>query len=752
MYFRPELIGDKNVDYSIYTLDATEGLAGDLYEGQGLLSWGLSQPLRLAKVVSGFIKPSLSGTVLEVRMKLSQVCQSSQQDFITSMQSFERISRTLPATFDYSNWNEFMKHATIGGTNQANVPTKPAIRGSSSGQINTLQRARELAARQTPQGMSAQLKTARQQQHSQQRHARLIAQQAAAKQSSSNIPPSQPQQQRRADSQEGDGPLPEPASPQLVTPSSPPQMKIFAPPPQGVARSNSLPTTNGSESGLALPPLAKFSTIGGTDPIDDSGVRGRKRKANEMTSSVIDYGHIPVFSPSKAVNAAKNSIGAVQLLFKSKSPTDSGASSPANMHADYGSKGKDPPNSAISSKGVARAQPKKEAVSDTGVLSGPNLSGLQRSDAELLKALEDGQPIKFCYNCGNIQTKGNWRQLTVNGEKHSLCNACGVYWKTRNKMRPEKLWGRNRQESLRLDFPARSGPVQQDLTSQQPLVSSSDSAQYDHSVVAQTSPAKKHDHQGAQQRIRETRSSPAQARMQRLTNGPRLIPEPQSGATNKTRSGTPPRETLHELQVNTPQPPPSPSPASGNGFEDLVALLQTPKKSFTAKVMSSPSPWRSMFTMLDDVQKEGPDSPSRQKLDKFLEDLGMTNGSGNLNFDFNAIANFPLSPTAQGNLDSIASFMSSPPGMEFFTSSGLEHDNSTPEDQEQPMSARKADWRSKVTPQKSGTGGGGQDADGEESLFTPKKRNTRSQPGSVSRSLRSAGAAYGEQMFGGALR
>lgn len=499
------------------------------------------------------------------------------------------------------------------------------------------------------------------------------------------------------------------------------------------------------ENNSQTPQLARFTSTGAPVLRPENASRGLKRKASDLDS--FDMSSRPRdFSPSKALNAAKNKVGAVQQLFKSRSPRDS-TQSPGPTVLDKLQQIRDRPENsldlALSHNSTVVKEDSLPVKQSSQKLPVPRP---QRNDAELLKALEEGQPIKFCYNCGNIQTKGNWRQLTLDGAKHSLCNACGVYWKTKNKMRPEKLWKRDKSD---MDFPAQSSRIPHDVSSQYQTPLPSD---VDHSELRQmvrTSPLKGCEQSTFQQRARETRSSPAPSKK-------RSVPRSDRVASQNVRHGTPPRETLQELQVNTPQPPPSPSPASGTGLEDLVALLQTPKKSFSSKMLSSPSPWRSMFTLLDDVQKEGPSSPSRQKLDKFLEDLGMTGGPGGMNFDFTSIANFPLSPLAQGNLDSLASFMSSPPAI-FTSSAGLENDNSTPEDLDQALPVGKSPNRYNRTPEKkcnrNGAGGANDVAGHEESdsLFTPRKHNTRSRPGSVQRSLRSAGAAFGEQMFGAAL-
>lgn len=515
-----------------------------------------------------------------------------------------------------------------------------------------------------------------------------------------------------------------------------------------------MPTNTLPDSGYALPPLAKFTSTGTETPPEILYARGTKRKASELNSSGNGPARTKEFSPSKAVNAAKNNVGAIQQLFKPHSAggTTSINSGPTVLERLQNARDANARQTSLTPAAIASG--KVEPIKSPFIPARAAQPASQRTDADLLKALEDGQPIKFCYNCGSIHTRGNWRQLNLNGGKHSLCNACGVYWKTKGKMRPEKLWDRHKQDPMKMGFPARSGSITKQLAPSRHIAAPLNSDvghPSDVSSVVQTSPVKGNDHQNFQQLARATRSSPLQST--HMTAGLNLKDIPRSHEVN--RPSTPVRGKLHELQVNTPQLPPSPSPASGNGLEDLVALLQTPKKSFSAKALSSPSPWRSMFTLLDDVQKDGPDSPSRHKLDKFLEDLGMSNATGGMNFDFSAIANFPLSPAAQDNLDSLASFMSSPPGMGIFTSStGLENDNSTPEDIDLPLSAQKKLLQTdKVTPKKdSGAQELYQHFEESDSLFTPKKYNTRSRPGSVQRGLRSAGVTFGENMFGGELK
>ena len=644
---RPELIGDKSTDYSIYTLDATEGIEGDLFEGQGLLSWNLARPTNPTKAVSGMLKPSLSGQVIEVRMKLSQVTSTTQADFVQSIQTYERIARTLPATFDNANWSEFMRHASaVIAPSQSKI--KPLVRKPTA-PINTLQKARELAARQTPQGMSAQLLAARQQQATSQMHAQRIAQQAAAQ----TVPV-------QKGNQDSDGPMPD-DSPQLPTPSSPPQMRTFVHPP---ARSNSMPAADT----FALPPLAKFNTTG-----DEA--RGVKRKAGDMVSDSV----VPTFSPSKATNAARNKFGEVQQLFKSAELNDK----PTVMDKLQ----------KLRESNMART---------TAKISPPTQQPLQKNDVELLAALKEGKPIKYCYNCGTISTKGNWRALIVGETKQNLCNACGVYYKNKKMMRPPNLWKPLGPQSKTFQaFPAHSNSLQtkqaEEMT--QPL----------------TSPASGND--VFRQRARAIQSSPAPATKRGARPFPTALPKSSQNAKDE-RPFTPEKnEVLHEIHLNTPPGPISPSPASGGPLEDLVALLQTPKKTFSSKMLSSPSPWRSMFTSFPE------ESPGKHKIDKFLEELGISGAA----FDLNA---FQLSPTTEN----MASFMSSPPSLGLFTSSAGE-ENLTPEDQVAPQQAG-------CTPEHLLDG---------DSLFTPRKPTTRSDTNSAQRNLRSAGKRFGESMFGQAL-
>lgn len=686
-------------------------------------------------------------------MKISPVGSSSQQDFITSMQNFERLSKTLPATFDYSNWTEFMKHTTPGKqasiSQGAQATTTKANRATTTARYNTLHRTKELQARQqSAQGMAAQLKTTKQQQNVQQKHARLIAQQAAASQATSQVKVAAKRQtepqQKCATSQEGDGPLPE--SPPEPAPSSPPQMKTFAPPPPVAMRSMSLPTHTALDSGYAPPGLTKGTSTGSQTP---SGVHARstKRKAAELNSSGGSTTRASHFSPSKAINAAKNNIGAVQQLFKTHTPGSSSGDSPApTILEKLQSTGPAAQSAQASSKASKGSGPAK-LPSDSGK---GGRSNLQRTDEDCVKLLADKQPLKYCFNCGNIRTKGNWRQFTTTDNcSHNLCNACGVYWKTKGTMRPEKLWNRNRQDALKKEFPPRSGSTNHSLLPLQVAELSSESGNYDHSMVIQTSPAKHNDDQTFSQRVRATRSSPAQHVRSPLR--PTHSDIPRSHTNN--RPTTPTRNALHELQINTPQLPPSPSPANGIRSNEF-SFMQTPKNS-TGKELPAPSPWKSLYTVLDDVHREGPASPARQRMENFFEEFGLVDvaEAHGMDLDFEALANHPFSPGMQEQLNSLVSSMSSPPEFGAFTSSAtLGHENLTPDDPDITAPLQIGQKTQQALTPRASRGQEHKYFEEGGSLFTPnstpRRYNTRSQPGSVQRGLRSAALQFDESMFG----
>ncbi len=127
------------------------------------------------------------------------------------------------------------------------------------------------------------------------------------------------------------------------------------------------------------------------------------------------------------------------------------------------------------------------------------------------------------------------------------------------------------------------------------------------------------------------------------------------------------RQVMAELPIplNIPQSP----VAHIANMDDLVSLLTTPKKQIGGlfRSHSSPSPWKSaMFAISEE-------SPGRKTLDRFLEDMGMTDHMGSL-------------------------LGSSPPGMTMFTS---DHDPLSNQDENMTPNERLYDG----------------------DLFTPKKGN-----------------------------
>lgn len=64
-----------------------------------------------------------------------------------------------------------------------------------------------------------------------------------------------------------------------------------------------------------------------------------------------------------------------------------------------------------------------------------------RIDEQLSHAIALGEAPEFCHNCGDIRTS-TWRKIVIHGKEHNLCNACGLYYKTKKVMRPSELFNR----------------------------------------------------------------------------------------------------------------------------------------------------------------------------------------------------------------------------------------------------------------------------------------------------------------------
>lgn len=72
-----------------------------------------------------------------------------------------------------------------------------------------------------------------------------------------------------------------------------------------------------------------------------------------------------------------------------------------------------------------------------------------RIDEQLSHAIALGEAPEFCHNCGDIRTS-TWRKIVIDGKEHNLCNACGLYYKTKNVMRPSELFNRRSRTSKSL--------------------------------------------------------------------------------------------------------------------------------------------------------------------------------------------------------------------------------------------------------------------------------------------------------------
>ncbi|EMR08530.1 hypothetical protein PNEG_03011 [Pneumocystis murina B123] len=82
--------------------------------------------------------------------------------------------------------------------------------------------------------------------------------------------------------------------------------------------------------------------------------------------------------------------------------------------------------------------------------SGKKISNALRVEMNLLKCIQEGKIPNYCNNCGTIKTV-SWRRVKTTDDRpeETLCNPCGVWWSSHKSMRPSHLW---REETITLDF------------------------------------------------------------------------------------------------------------------------------------------------------------------------------------------------------------------------------------------------------------------------------------------------------------
>jgi hypothetical protein len=115
----PELISKLDQDYTIYAYDYSE--PDTPLVGQGLLSWALSSNTQendseVGSLVTGRVTRGLMGLfvrnaqeTLEVKLRLTPVPSSTQNDYLNSLQRYKEASSVIGQDFDAQAWTNFIQ-------------------------------------------------------------------------------------------------------------------------------------------------------------------------------------------------------------------------------------------------------------------------------------------------------------------------------------------------------------------------------------------------------------------------------------------------------------------------------------------------------------------------------------------------------------------------------------------------------------------------------------------------------------------
>lgn len=151
----PELVARLGQDYTVYAYDYSE--YDNPLVGQGMLSWALSASSptpegsanqsrqlitgRVCKNIQGLFSNGVAET-LEVKLRLVPVPTVLQSEYLSSMEKYREISKSMPAGFDHNEWLAFLQsNSNIGQlANRVNttVPVPSQRSGISMEVVNQL--------------------------------------------------------------------------------------------------------------------------------------------------------------------------------------------------------------------------------------------------------------------------------------------------------------------------------------------------------------------------------------------------------------------------------------------------------------------------------------------------------------------------------------------------------------------------------------------------------------------------------------
>ncbi|KTW31532.1 hypothetical protein T552_00174 [Pneumocystis carinii B80] len=445
----PELVLQKGIDFTIYTLEPVE--EGEVFSGQGMLSWILNVSLQTrneGKNVSGRIIESKKGDkeerlVLEVIMRLSKVSSTSDNNLLNTIQNLHFV----------------------------NVPYNGNITGESeTGTLDGCEKDKQVYFEPPIYLYNSLLKPINETQNHEQKRQKepSIALQSCICPNFENFTDTQTFKSFAQASflEQLSSPTSESLSPQISSSSSSSPQYLQLPPssPPIFSYGNQMPYPL-SEPSLPLPDF-ETSYIERTSDF--------QKPMNYMDLSRLEMNMLPVETKENVEKSTENHTE----VFKSSSEESSSTTQELknNEISDDELPERRKLNEAVRAAQLAlegfsvirlidnKMQKNDKTATNLSKVndenknngdkplkrSGKKISNALRVEMNLLKCIQEGKIPNYCNNCGTIKTV-SWRKVKTADDRpeETLCNPCGVWWSSHKSMRPSHLW---REETVTLDF------------------------------------------------------------------------------------------------------------------------------------------------------------------------------------------------------------------------------------------------------------------------------------------------------------
>ncbi|QSL66857.1 hypothetical protein MERGE_001244 [Pneumocystis wakefieldiae] len=447
----PELVLQKDYDFTIYTLDPAEDK--DVFSGQGMLSWILNVSLQTKnnKNISGRIIDSKKGdkkekTILEVVMRLSKVPSTLETNLLNTIQNLHFLHSPYN-TFVPGN-SEMVSSDVYEKNRQVFFEPPVYLCNSSLKFINESQNILQKRQKVAPDTLQSSI-FSNFENFSNMETFKPFAQTSFLEQLSS--------------------PTSESLSPQILSSSSSSSPQYLELPPSSppiFSCGNQMPYPL-SEPSLPLPDFE-------TSHVE--GISNFQKPMNYLHLSQLEMDMLPAGAKKNAENekSSENHIKAFKSSLEEKSSTTQELKN--NEISDDELPERKKLNEAVRAAQLAlegfsvirltdnktqrndkievnlsKVHDKNKNNGDKSLKqSGKKISNALRVEMNLLKCIQEGKIPNYCNNCGTIKTV-SWRRVKTTDDKpeETLCNPCGVWWSSHKSMRPSHLW---REETVTLDF------------------------------------------------------------------------------------------------------------------------------------------------------------------------------------------------------------------------------------------------------------------------------------------------------------